>query len=186
MRKLVFIISGEKKTGKTLFLQKLIPILSEKNFALRGFYAYNDEMTDSYYIINIRTQEKILLMTRISQPDKRPMHFQINEQAIPIGTEWMEQIEKSGKSVLVLDEIGYFELHGMVWHNAFSNQLHLPEPLIFTTKSKNLPQILKRWNIQPEAVFYPDDFSDPENAAKQIIRALEYHSITLKTESLKQ
>ncbi|MDX9908838.1 MAG: hypothetical protein RBS23_05190, partial [Mariniphaga sp.] len=71
MAKSVFIISGEKKTGKTFFLQKLISILSESEYELRGFYAQNDEITDSYHIINIRTHEKILLMTRVSQPDKR-------------------------------------------------------------------------------------------------------------------
>src|SRR5690554_399598 len=180
MAKSVFIISGEKKTGKTFFLQKLISILSESEYELRGFYAQNDEITDSYHIINIRTHEKILLMTRVSQPDKRPIHFQINESAIPVGTDWLNQKVNPGNTIFVLDEIGYFELHGMVWHQLFSNVLNLSDTIIFTTKTKNLPQIIEHWKIQPEIIFHSDDFANPNNASKRIIQVLEHHKKSLK------
>lgn len=182
MNKPVFVISGEKNRGKTVFLQKITALLSSEKFLVRGFYALNDETTDSYYIIDLQTNTKILLMTRTGPPEIRPFHFQINETAIEAGTEWVCLEKQTEKSIVVLDEIGYYELKGMVWHRIFSEVLKSPSPVLFTTKTKHLQKIIETWKFQPDTIYYPSDFSNPGKAAKQISDAVELYFQNILTD----
>lgn len=174
--KAIFVISGEKKTGKTLFLQNLISVLTDTGFKLKGFYSQHDEITDKYYIKNIQADERVLLMTRIGPPKEKPGHFQINESGIQAGTDWMSLVKNDNTDILVLDEIGYYELNGMVWHEMFKNAVNSSKPLIFTTKTRHLPGIITKWNIHPVAVFYPPEFSNTEQAAKQIMKTIKLYN----------
>lgn len=44
--KAIFIISGEKNTGKTCLLQQLIFVLADTEYNLNGFYARHNETTE--------------------------------------------------------------------------------------------------------------------------------------------
>lgn len=171
--KAIFVISGEKQTGKTCFLQKLVSLLADAGYRLKGFYAWHDKVADSYFIKNIQTGEKELLMTRTTPQREKPGQFQIHEDGIRTGIAWIEAAKKDSSSVLVVDEIGLFELKGMVWHDLFSDAVKSPKSFLFTTKTKLLPEVLAKWKIHPTAVFYPPDFTSPEKSAKQITEALK-------------
>lgn len=173
--KAIFIISGEKKAGKTLFLEKLTIALSITGYKLKGFCSQHDEVTDSYHIRNIQTHERILLMTRTGEPDEKPGHFQINESGIQAGIRWLEPDENDDTSILVLDEIGYYELNRMVWHELFSNAVKSSNSLIFTTKTRYLSEIIRKWRIHPAAVYYPPEFLYPEKVFKQIFRIIKLY-----------
>lgn len=173
--KAIFVISGEKKTGKTQLLKKLIPVLSDTGYCVKGFYAQHDELNDSYSVKNLLSGEVVLLMTRTGMPDEKPGHFQINESGIQAGTKWLKPKKNDDTSVLVLDEIGYYELNELVWHELFAKVIESPNPLIFTTKTKLLPEIIKKWKIHPTAVFYPPEFLSSEKVAKQIILTIKLY-----------
>lgn len=170
--KAIFIISGEKKSGKTLLLQRIISGLTGKGYQLKGFYSLHDEINDRYYIREIQTGNQVLLMTRTGGPDEKPGHFIINESAVKAGVDWMRIEKEDRDEILVMDEIGYFELNGMVWDKLFSSVVESPHPLIFTTKSKLLPRVIRKWGLHPAAVFYPPDFLSPGKIVEQITRVL--------------
>lgn len=173
--KAIFIISGEKKTGKTFLLKKLISVLADTGFKQKGFYSQHDEISDKYYIKNIQTDERVLLMTRTGPPEEKPGHFRIYETGIRAGTDWMSSVKNNNTDVLVLDEIGYYELNGMVWHELFTNAVKSSNPLIFTTKTRYLSEIISKWRIPPAAVFYPPEFLFSEKIAKQIVRTIKLY-----------
>jgi nucleoside-triphosphatase THEP1 len=153
----------------------LISVLADTGYNLKGFYARHNETADSYSIKNIKSHKEIMLMTRTGPPEVKPGHFQINESGIQAGTRWLEPDENDDTSILVLDEIGYYELNGMVWHELFSNAVNSPKPLIFTTKTRYLSEIISKWRIHPAAVFYPLEFLSSEKIAKQIIQTIKLY-----------
>jgi nucleoside-triphosphatase THEP1 len=167
--KSVFIITGEKKSGKTLFLKNIIPLLQQKGLVTGGFLALHHEDTDSYSIKNIQTSEEVLLMKRRFPPQPRPEHFQIMQEGFMAGSNWLNQCLNIPPSLIAMDEIGYYELEGMVWHNQFSTLVKSSIPLIFTVNIKNLSAIIEQWNLIPTTIFYPNNFQHIKNATKLII-----------------
>lgn len=153
----------------------MISVLADTGFKQKGFYSQHDEISDKYYIKNIQTDERVLLMTRTGPPEEKPGHFRINETGIRAGTDWMSSVKNNNTDVLVLDEIGYYELNGMVWHELFTNAVKSSNPLIFTTKTRYLSEIISKWRIPPAAVFYPPEFLFSEKIAKQIVRTIKLY-----------
>lgn len=169
----IFIIAGEKGTGKTFFLQKLAVCLSGYGYQLKGFCSIHDRKNDRYFVLNIQTGEKELLMTRTTSLIKKTGQFHINEAAIHTGTGWMNPEAENNSTILVLDEIGPYELKGMIWSDLFTKAVESQNPFIFTTKSKLLSPIMDKWKIHPAEVFYPPGFSSPEKTAAQIVQAIK-------------
>lgn len=168
----VFIIAGEKKSGKTLFLKNLIPLLQLSGLSIGGFLALHNEKTDSYSIQNIQTTQEVLLMHRRFPPKPRPDHFQIMQKGINAGNDWIDGWLAKPPALITMDEIGYFELEGMVWSNLFTVLVNSSIHLIFTANINNLPAIIKKWNICPIKIFYPRDFQHIEDSARLILSTI--------------
>lgn len=168
----VFIITGEKKSGKTLFLRNLISSLQQNGLSIGGFFALHNEDTDSYSIKNIQTSEEVLLMKRRFPPQPRPEHFQILQEGLMAGSNWLNQCLNTPPMLIAMDEIGYYELEGMVWYKLFTSLVNSPIPLIFTANINNLSAIIDKWNLCPNSIFYPNDFYNFEHAARLITSAI--------------
>ena len=73
----IFIISGEKESGKTSFLIDILALLQADGFVVGGFVALHDLQPDCYQIKDVKTNEQSPLMQRIASYDKRPNHFKL-------------------------------------------------------------------------------------------------------------
>ena len=166
--KLIFIIAGEKQSGKTSFLLQLLLRFASANLNTAGFVSLHQPVDDSYTIQNIQTQEEVRLMQRVGTFEKRPHHFELQPEGVKTGLHWIQQLLKHPPQLAVMDEIGVYELSGKLWNEGFTQLVNAPIPLIFSTKTKHVKVIMERWNIEPAAVFYPDDFNNPEKAFNQI------------------
>lgn len=160
----VFIIAGEKKSGKTSFLLHLLHMFSDANLLAAGFVSLHRFADDSYAIRNIQTGEEVRLMQRIATFENRPHHFTIYPEGEKAGLQWIQMLVNNPPQLAVIDEIGSYELLGKLWWEGFSELVNAPVSLIFTTKTKHVKAIMERWNIEPSAIFYPEDFNHPEKA----------------------
>ncbi len=166
--KSIFIVAGEKQSGKTSFLLQLLLLLANNDLTANGFVSHRQPVDDSYTIQNIQTREEIKLMQRVGTFEQRPDHFELYPEGVKTGLQWIEQLLENPPRLAVIDEIGIYELSGKLWSEGFTRLVNAPFSLIFTTKSKHVKAIVERWNIEPAAVFYPNDFSHPEKAFNQI------------------
>jgi nucleoside-triphosphatase THEP1 len=114
-------------------------------------------------------------MKRKVPPQNRPNHFEIYPDGIITGKHWLKELMKKTPAIVILDEIGYFELAGMVWHDEFLMMAKANFPLIFSTNHKNLKAITGKWNIQPSAIITPVEFNTPENTLVLIEKLLTPH-----------
>lgn len=170
--KQIFIIAGEKQSGKTSFLLHLLHMFSSANLTTAGFVSLHQPADDSYVIRNIQTGEEVRLMQRIATFEERPHHFDIYPEGVKTGLQWIQTLLNHPPQLAVIDEVGSYELSEELWWEGFMELINASVSLIFTTKTKHVKAIMERWNIEPTAIFYPEDFDNPENAFNQIINLL--------------
>ncbi|MGM0497575.1 MAG: nucleoside-triphosphatase [Bacteroidota bacterium] len=171
---MIFITSGAKGSGKTTFQYQIIRHLQQKGIQVSGFLAFHDFQTDSYSIYNIQTQETLKLAQRVSLPEKSNDPFQFIPNTVLQGKKWIKETLDKAPDLVVIDEIGIYELNGKVWCEEFTGLCNSSIPLLFSTNINWLPMIQKQWRLNPTHIFYPEAFRNPEQAAKQIYNSLRH------------
>ena len=165
----IFIIAGEKKSGKTTFLINVISLLQLNGVVVGGFIALHEMESDCYQIKDITTNEQTPLMQRVSTFEKRPHHFELFPKGVEMGNNYIQKLLEHCPDIAIIDEIGGYELRGKLWSNGFTKLVESKVPLIFTVKERLLDKIIDKWSIAPSLVFRPGDFSNPNEAFECIM-----------------
>ena len=166
--KTIFIVSGEKKSGKTSFLIDILSLMQINGFVVGGFVALHEIESDCYQIKDIMTNEEATLMKRVAHFNMRPNHFEFYQRGIEMGNNCIKELLIDPPDIAVVDEIGGYELEGKLWSNGFTQLIESSIPLIFTTKAKLLNRVIEKWNIKPALIFQSKDFDDPHKAFERI------------------
>lgn len=169
----IIIISGDKGSGKSTFLIEILSLLQTEGFAVKGFVALKNYECDSYTIKNVATHEEALLLQRVSGFEKFPDHFKIFPEGVEKGLDWIEEILEQSPGIAVIDEIGGYELQGMLWSNGFTRLVESGIPLIFTVKTKHLNKVVRKWNISGPIIFDAHDFGNPRTAFEKVKEWIE-------------
>lgn len=164
----IFIISGDKGSGKSTFLLEILAQLQLNGFVVGGFIASHELELDCYFIKNIKSNQESPLMQRVATFEKRPNHFKFFPEGVEMGNNCIKEILGNPPDIAIVDEIGGYELAGELWSDGFTQLVESPTPLIFTTKAKHLERVIKRWEIEPTIVFRPIDFDDSQKEFKRI------------------
>ena len=170
--KSIFIVSGEKESGKTTFLINILSLLQMNGFVVRGFVALHDIELDCYHIKDVKTNETTPLMQRVASFEKRPHHFKFFPRGVEMGNDCIKGLMMHYPDIAVVDEIGGYELRGKLWSSSFAQLLESSVPLIFSVKDRLLDKVVAKWGIEPSHIFNSADFCDPYNAFKLIKRSL--------------
>mgnify|MGYP000350145820 CR=1 FL=1 len=171
---MIFITSGAKGSGKTTFQHQIAKQLQQKGIQIGGFLAFHDFQKDSYSIYNIETEKILKLSQRKPESENSDDPFQFNPHAIMQGRRWITNILNETPDLVIIDEIGIYELNGMVWYDEFTRLCNSSIPLLFSTNIYWLPMIQKKWDINPAYIFYPENFKYPKQAADQIFKWLPH------------
>lgn len=174
--KSIFIISGDKGSGKSTFLLNILFLLKTDGFLVEGFIAVHNIDSDSYLIKNVATNEESLIMQRVAGFEKRPDHFKIFTKGVEKGLIWIEEVLEQSPDIAVIDEIGGYELQGRLWSDGFTRLAESCVPLILTVKTKHLHEVVKKWNVNAAIIFYPDDFGNPKKAFEKVKRWMQLAS----------
>lgn len=170
---MIFITTGPRGSGKTTFQHQVTERLQQEGFQVKGFLAFHNFEKDSYSIYNLQTHETLPLAQKIPSLKHTKDPFRFDTHALKQGKEWIENILHELPDLAVIDEIGIYELRGKVWSSMFTRLCNSSVPLFFTAKLKLLPQILKKWELKPDRIFYPEDFQNLKYAAEQISESLQ-------------
>lgn len=171
--KSIFIVSGEKESGKTTFLINILSLLQLNGFLVGGFVALHDIESDFYEIKDVKTNETTPLMQRVASFEERPHHFKFFPKGVEKGNDCMKRLLIHPPDIAMIDEIGGYELRGKLWSSSFAQLVESSIPLIFTVKDRLLDKVVAKWNIEPCYVFNSTDFNDPDIAFKLIKSSLK-------------
>jgi nucleoside-triphosphatase len=166
----IIIITGDQGEGKTSFVEETILLLRSANIQCSGILArgtWKNGLRDRFYLEDLKSGKKIVYCQRGSEKGwEKIRHFYIN----PAGQDFGQQALSPGSvkhgSVVVIDEIGPFELEGKGWARSLEVLLAARiSVLLIVIRRSLLEDVLNKWKIKkaeqfdvkdtsPEALYY--------------------------------
>lgn len=192
-RPFVIIVSGDVAEGKTGFMATIADLLKRERIELGGFYApriMENGNTVGYSLTSAVNGETVEFM-RLPDPvllqndewlpnqsaetaDKEKCagshgKFVINSKALRWGNHLLSPENNGAKQVVMIDEIGRFELRGGVWRQAFENLLEATDPcLIIAVRSNLVDDVVTEFRLK-NYVHLPIAGSSVQDALSQVL-----------------
>jgi nucleoside-triphosphatase THEP1 len=157
IKQTIFIITGKIGSGKTTFLKKLISGLQEHSLSVSGFLAMKSSIKKSgwnYNLSFIDTGESIpLLSGEQVQGWIKTGNFYFNPEAIDRGNRILNDAQIFRKDLVVVDEIGIFELEGKIWSDSISLLVKKPvNIMIWVVRDTLVEKVIKKWGIKDPVI----------------------------------
>ena len=169
----VYVITGDPCEGKTGFLMKVLAGLNRENLKIRGFVApgrFTDNVRSGFSLIDLSTGESEELCSSARYPECRQFgRFYFRKEGLSFGYRALSPLRAGGDTdLLVIDEIGLFELKGEVWSRCLDRIVSMPHPpMIWTVRRSLLDAIGRRWPVRRQIVIELDHVS-PETWSCEI------------------
>ena len=175
MNNKVIIITGNKGEGKTTKLLNIIDLLKKENIRIAGFTAvseWNNGERNKYILVDINSDKSITLCT--SNPCegyKQYGRFFFNPEAIKFGQELLAS-HRNERLIVVVDEVGPFELENKVWHSPLKYHLENTQNIILLSVRKKLVNdVLEKYNLHNATIY---DIEEPIHNIIRKIKLLNY------------
>lgn len=144
---------------------------------MTGFLAPSssiEKQNQSYEIQNIETGEKLPLASRkVTIGWIRVGNFFFNPEAIREGNKILNNPRLIDYNLIVVDEIGPFELDDKIWAESVSGLLSLSDGTMIWVVRRNLVQeVIRKWDLVNMDIIDIELFTESE-AEKMIISKLE-------------
>ena len=157
-RKNVFIISGLEKTGKSTLLKNIIEILKLRNLKIGGFVSpsiWENNTLFGYDLLDVLTNKKLIL-SRTSGNDKMPKvgSYFFNMDCIVFGEKVIDVKNLEGVDVVVIDEVGPWELKNQGWAKSINKIVkHIEKPMIWVVRESIVDKVVENWSLDnPEII----------------------------------
>ena len=148
----VFIITGEQGQCKTTFLHQVLGLIVGANVRVRGVLApghVRDGRRSGFTLVDLATGEHEDLSS--IDPDPRcEVHgrFYFRPEGLAFGRRALALPDPRETDLVVIDEVGRFELQGGVWAEQIDRLVALPHPpMIWTVRRRLLDTVIDRWKI---------------------------------------
>jgi len=154
----VILLTGETGSGKTLALQQILPELEKSGILVGGLLApgrFPDSGGKEYDLELYPGGDKYFLSTRIKHKGWQVIgSFQFNPVAVEAGLKHLRCLPLKTFHLYLLDEIGPFELDGLLWSPTIPDLLDKGIPMIWTVRNDIIQQVCSKWGLRnPEIIF---------------------------------
>jgi nucleoside-triphosphatase len=153
----VFIITGEQGQCKTTFLHQVLGLTVGLHVRVRGVLApghVRDGRRSGFTLVDLATGEHEELSS--IDPDPRcEVHgrFYFRPEGLSFGRRALAPPDPRETDLVVIDEVGRFELEGAVWAGQIDRLVTLPHPpMIWTVRRRLLDTVIQCWEIRNPVV----------------------------------
>ncbi len=158
MNNKVFVITGSQGSGKTTFLTKLTKHLRDEGLSVGGIIAHgfwNNNERAGFELENIQTGEKIILcQTNPAKGWAKFRRFYFNPEGFAFGNKVLDPANLDKTDIIVIDEVGPFELENRGWAQAIKLLLHnIDKPMIWVVRNSLKKEILSHFFINDFTIF---------------------------------
>lgn len=153
----VFIITGEQGQCKTTFLYQMLGLLTGLHLNLRGVITpghVRDGRRSGFTLVDLATGRHELLCSIDPSPGCEPHgRFFFRPEGLALGRRALSLPETVTTDLLIIDEVGRFELQGTVWAKDLDRLSELPHPpMIWTVRRRLLDTVIDRWSLRDPIV----------------------------------
>ena len=148
----VFIITGGQGQCKTTFLHLVLGLIVGLNVRVHGVIApgyVRDGRRSGFTLVDLATGRHEELCS--VDPDPRcEAHgrFYFRPEGLAFGRRALEPPNPRETDLMVIDEVGRFELQGGVWMEQIDRlTAHQHPPMVWTVRRRLLDTVVERWNI---------------------------------------
>ena len=157
----VIIITGSKGEGKTTKLLSITSLLEKKGVRIVGFTAtgdWNNGERNEYNLVDVNSGESIILCTVFPNVDyEKYGRFYFNPSAINFGQKLLDT-NSTEDAVVVIDEVGPFELDNKVWHSSIMGQLETTQnTILISVRKKLVNDIIEKYKLKNVIVYSVDE-----------------------------
>jgi nucleoside-triphosphatase THEP1 len=163
----VVIITGEIGSGKTSLTTALAARFKEYGIKTGGIIApaiFENGEKKGYNLIDLATN-KIMPLSQ-TQPNKdmaQVGRYFFRQEAISFGREALSVGQNIDKQIVIIDEIGAWELQGQGWGLSLNDLIINSDiPLVLTVRKKFLEMVVESWMLQNPLVIDAKDASVDE------------------------
>ena len=173
----VFIVTGAKGSGKTTLLRDIVHHLKASNIQPEGFLAPAIETNGKrtgYKIRDVNRDTEMPLCQREEVPNKaQPGPFRFNPDGIHFGERILQSASSHQADILIIDELGPFELNGQGWDPALSElKGNWNKPMLWVIRESLTSAITDRYGATVMDTFSAGQIS-AEEAANAIIQQIK-------------
>jgi nucleoside-triphosphatase len=171
LQKLI-IVTGEIGEGKTSYLKKIIADVKAEGIEIKGFLSpvvFDDKIKTGYNLLNI-TDNTEMNFIREKEPSRaiKFRKYYFSNEGIAKGNNILLSYKENVSGILVIDEIGPWELEGRGWAECLNKLTELPQyKMIWIVRKEILEVVIKKWNLQNPAII--DISQTTFGVAKEII-----------------
>jgi len=146
----VYIVTGWQGEGKTTFVRKVIDGLWENGVKCTGIVTpgyYRDDVRAGFSVTDVATGLSVPLCSDIPSPaSEQHGRFYFRKEGLAFGYRALACPRPEETDILVIDEVGRFELKGEVWAGCIDCLFTAPRPpMIWTVRSDKADEVKKRW-----------------------------------------
>ena len=153
----VIIITGNKGEGKTTKLQRIVKLIKKEKISMTGFLAYadlKDGDRNGYTLVDIVSSKSIILCSNEPCSTYEKIgRFYFNPLAIKFGQKLLNT-NPVEKTLIVIDEVGPFELQNKIWYDSLVYQLGIPKNVILLiVRAKLVDEIIRKFEITNAKIY---------------------------------
>ena len=174
MKNFIAIITGESGDGKTGFVKDMTKILDARQVRYGGILAlgyWKNNQRDRFELCDLLTGEKIVFCQRTPVESwEKIVSFYINPQGERFGNDALNIARLKDVELIIIDEIGPFELQGKGWAEAIENILReVSVPMLWVVRQSLVDEVVAHWGAENFAVFNVRE-SRPEEAVERLLQ----------------
>jgi nucleoside-triphosphatase THEP1 len=162
----VVIITGERGAGKTTLAAAVVELLRATDVRVGGVLApgtYRDGRRYSFDVVAVATGERRPLSCRDPKDGwVEERCFWADPEALALGN---AALCADDADVVVVDEVGPWELAGSGWAARLGALVRAPAALLLVVRHACLFDVVSRWELEPTAVVEADG-ADPGGIAE--------------------
>ncbi len=163
LRTMIFILTGESGSGKTTLLNELVSVFRNNKLMTGGFTApgtWLNGKRSGFILHDLLYNNEYPLAESGRTGSAMYSHFGFFEQTLQIGNNLLAtQATDPRLDILIVDEVGPFELRGMGWAPSLDKLISAEVPQIWAVRAGLVEMVAAHWNFKPEFVFFASNAS---------------------------
>lgn len=170
------IITGETGGGKTTLATAVVHLLAARGVRVGGVLApgsFRAGRRWAFDVVDVASHGRWPLCAREGPPERAAEGgFRVNPVGLEMGRRALGAAREGMAQVVVLDEVGPWELGGRGWATELDRLVAAPPPLLLlVVRRRCVDAVVARWRLTVLAV-YEVTAGEPSQVADEIIRAL--------------